>query len=393
MIKKISNIFIYLKYIIYYTFVSLLRPALRLLPKYRNLWLVCERKTDARDNGYHFFKYICAKHPEINSAYIIDRGSADYERVSELGKVIQPNTFGHMLALVSAEVCISTHVMGYAPDTYRFAVLDRYLRLVRGKRVFLQHGIIKADLKELYYPKAKLDIFCCTAEAEYNYLCRNYNHPAGVIQRTGLCRYDRLTEPHTVKRQILVMPTWRSFLKNLSDDEFRKSEYFRSLNGILESTKVHELLEKNDYEIVFYIHYELQKYTKLFFGDNPRVHILGFDNADVQELLMESAVLVTDYSSIYFDFAYMRKPMVYFWFDRKRFFGEHYKKGYFDSRTDGFGPVFTDGENVIRYLEKCVENGAKTDDVYLKRIDAFFGRVEYGSCERTYNAIRKLTEV
>ena len=41
------------------------RIAKVLFPKYRGVWIVSERGSDARDNGYHFFKYIRENHPEI----------------------------------------------------------------------------------------------------------------------------------------------------------------------------------------------------------------------------------------------------------------------------------------------------------------------------------------
>lgn len=49
------------------------RIAKVLFPKYRGVWIVSERGSDARDNGYHFFKYIRENHPEIKAYYIIEK--------------------------------------------------------------------------------------------------------------------------------------------------------------------------------------------------------------------------------------------------------------------------------------------------------------------------------
>ena len=56
--KKAASAFVYLGYLIWYAFACFIGIFARRLPRYRDLWLVSERKTDARDNGYHFFKYI-----------------------------------------------------------------------------------------------------------------------------------------------------------------------------------------------------------------------------------------------------------------------------------------------------------------------------------------------
>jgi hypothetical protein len=63
--------------------------------KHKNVWLVCERKNEARDNGYWLYKYICEKHPEIESIYAIDKNSKDYLKVKDLGKVIKFGSFAH----------------------------------------------------------------------------------------------------------------------------------------------------------------------------------------------------------------------------------------------------------------------------------------------------------
>jgi hypothetical protein len=42
-----------------------------LLFRLKEIYIVCERGTDARDNGYHLFKYIVENHPEKNVYYII----------------------------------------------------------------------------------------------------------------------------------------------------------------------------------------------------------------------------------------------------------------------------------------------------------------------------------
>ena len=114
-----------LLYLAYYYIACIIGLAARYTKKYKNLWLIAERKTEARDNGLHFFKYMTQNHGEVNTAFIIDRNSPDFDRVSCLGTVIQPNTFSHMLAFACAKVRISSHYMGCAPDTYRFAILKK----------------------------------------------------------------------------------------------------------------------------------------------------------------------------------------------------------------------------------------------------------------------------
>ena len=71
--------------------------------------------------------------------------------------------------------------------------------------------------------------------------------PDGVVQRLGLCRYDRLMSPHEEKRRILVMPTWRYFLRELPEEEFAKSEYYRQFYSLINNEKLNRAMEEHDY--------------------------------------------------------------------------------------------------------------------------------------------------
>lgn len=393
MLEKFYSLFDYIKYIALYEGASFLSLFMKRKPQYKDLWLISERKTDARDNGYHFFKYMCENHKEINCAYVIEKSSPDYEKVAALGRVIEPKSFEHYIAFAASVVQISTHLMGPAPDTYRFAVLDKTLKLIRGKKAIIRHGIASFNtLSGLFYPNARLDLLVCTAQREYEDMTANYGHKKGVVQRLGLCRYDRLLQPHEVKRQILIMPTWRYFLRELSEEEFKNTDYYRNFNNLITNERLLNLLEEYDYEITLYLHYELQKYSDLFEKKSERVHLLKLSNADVQDLLMESALLITDYSSVYLDFVYMDKPILYWQFDEDTYYKTQYKQGYFSCREEGFGPVIDDNDDtkVVDFIESELKNDMQLIEPYKDRADKFFPERTTTHCQKTYEAIQQL---
>ena len=84
-------------------------------------------------------------------------------------------------------------------------------------------------------------------------------------------------------------------------------------------------------------------------------------NAQYRDIYAQSNLVITDYSSACFDFAYLRKPIVYCQFDREEFFaGEHvYTKGYFDYERDGFGEVEYDLESTVDRIIEYMENGCR----------------------------------
>ena len=148
-------------------------------------------------------------------------------------------------------------------------------------------------------------------------------------------------------------------------------------------------LRKNKFEILFYPHYEMQKYLHIFDSlKNDVVRICSKDEFDVQELLIRAKVLITDYSSVFFDFAYMDKPLVYYQFDAEEFSRSHFTKGYFEYGRDGFGPVFTDHRQVVLYIRELLESGCKNPAKYSLREKEFFDRIDGSNCQRNYEYIQ-----
>ena len=355
--------------------------------KYKKSWLISERGTDARDNGYFFFRYLRREHPEIPCYYVIDKKSPDYQKVAAIGNIINWRSLRHYIVFLAAPYLISTHIMGCSPNVPVYTVLQKKgVFKAKGKQVFLQHGIIKDDIEGLKFPNVNLDLFICGAKAEYEYVRDTYRHPDGVVKLTGLARYDTLV--NEVKPQILCMPTWRMWLNALSKEEFASSEYFRAYYSLLTNEDFRAWLRAQGLRMLFYPHYEFQKYISLFEDAAcDCIEICSFNGYDVQTLLKESAVLITDYSSVYFDFAYLEKPILFYRFDEERFFGEHYKKGYFDEKT--FGLVACDEKELFALLRSL-----RSEDAFLNPLDKsqkeFFGGLEKGCCDRIYRAIQEL---
>ena len=343
------------------------------------VWVICERGTDARDNGYAFYRYIRDNHPEIRVYYLIDKSSADYSRVAE--HAVAYGSLENYWVVAKADRIISTHC--YTALPVKNEKMWQKLGLA-GRFYFLQHGITMEKLPYIFGDYTEMQLFCCAARPEYEYVKKYFRHPDGVVKPTGLARYDYL-DNSCVKKQILIMPTWRRYIKN--KDEFSVSGYFRAWNDILNDEELTEYIEKEDISLVFYPHIEFQPYIGQFRSDCKNVAIADFGHYDVRQLLMESALLVTDYSSVAFDFAYLGKPCIYFQFDNEEYHRNHYRKGYFDFEKNGFGPVVYTGDNLVNEIIKVSEGNFVMPGEYGHRTDEFFLFRDNRNCERIYSAI------
>ena len=362
----------------------------------QNIWLICERKNEARDNGYWFFKYLCENHKEIQAVYAINKKSPDFRKVNSLGKVISFGTLSHWIYYFAAKRNISSQKEG-KPNAALCFVLEVYLGF-RKNRAYIRHGICKDDQRWVYYDVTKMSLFACSARREYNFVKDRFGYPDGAVKLLGMCRYDHLLMPHEVKRQIIVMPTMREWLRTESQDtldyektlDVSQSEYFTSWNSFLQSKALSELLEANEIQMLFFPHASMQKYIGLFETECERITIASFKEYDVQALLMESSLLITDYSSVFFDFAYMRKPTIYYQFDYDKYRKGQYQEGYFSYQSDGFGPVVSDLESLLKATREACEKGFRIEKEYEKRVRTFFAFFDANNCYRTYNAIKEM---
>lgn len=384
-----------------FSLAYLLSHVMRFFGLGKNIWIITERPAECKDNGYHFFKYIREQYSQQKTFYAIDKQALDLKKITDLGNVLYFNSFKHYLFSLLATRLIGAFNPVGIPDSFSFY---KFPQLVPGKKVFLQHGITKEYIQSLTYPSIEVDLFCCGAAPEYEYVKEFFDYPKDAVQYLGFCRYDNLND-YTLKKQILVMPTWRQFLpsqtwkmkgehRNLDlEEEFLKSDYYAHYSFFLNSKELNTFLEKKDYSLVFYLHHELQPFTSLFKINSKHIILANNKEHDVQLLLKESEILITDYSSVAFDFAYMDKPIIYYQFDEEEYYKSHYARGYFDYRTMGFGPVVINENELISQLVNSFDykkNKFDNNEVFSKRTHHFFKLRDVLNCERTYEAILNL---
>lgn len=373
-----------LKYIYYYCYCKILKIL------NDDVWLISERGDEARDNAYAFYKFMIQNHPEENFKFVITKNSADYQRFTSKENVIIYGSKEHYILFITAGILISSQVMGYSPEFRIFNKLDKWrLVKIKGKRVFLGHGINKDECKGLHYGNIFVDLMIAGAEPEFQFMESTYGYKKDVIQYTGLPRYDYLES--NPKKQILIMPTWRMNLFYCPNiEKFQESNYFKNWYGLLTQKKLEEVLKKEGYTLYFYPHYEIQPFIKAFDLQSDVIKICDFDHFDVQKLLIESKLLITDYSSVFFDFSYMNKPLIYFQFDYQEYRGNHFKEGFFSYERDGFGPVLQSEDKVIEEIEKNIKNDFEVERKYQENRKKFFTLSHGKNCERLYQCIKNM---
>lgn len=379
------------KIILGYTIASLMRVK----KENRDIWLISERRDEAEDNGYHLYKYIRENHPQKKAYYIIDKNSKSYKKIEKYETIIQHNSLQHYIYYFLSDKHISAFQFFGVPETPFLWKLEK-MGIIKKKKVFLQHGVIQGILPFLYYENTKYDLFICGAKPEYDFIRKNYGYPDSNLKYLGLCRFDNLHD-YKVKNQILIMPTWRKWIgmtnsdidKEVDKENFKNTEYYKVYNSLINNKKLNLILKNNNMELLFYPHPEMQRFVDLFNTNNEKVRVVERKKFNLQELIKESKIIITDYSSVAFDCAYMKKPLIYYQFDKEKYNTEHFAEGYFKHEYDGFGPVVENENDLVNYIEKFILGNIDRNK-YIDRCKAFFPIYDRKNCERNYNLISKI---
>ena len=357
-------------------------------------WLISERGGEARDNGLHLFHHIVENEADIKVLYAADPERPDSSIASNLGTTVKYGSFRHHLAWRSADVVASTHAYAGAPNgkgSYMFTP-----RRKGSVHVFLKHGIMQSHHTH-YTGATHLDLLICGALREQRYLERNRtSRTSWTAVNTGLARFDALARAPAPSRQVLFMPTFRKWLHDLSrlrpsqkDHRFRRTRYYQAVQGLLECGTLREVLRDNELKLVLYPHPRIHGFLDSFESSVPEIEIVRYGREDLQSIMMSSGMLITDYSSVSFDFAYMRRPVVYYQFGKREYRKYQYKKGYFSYERDGFGPVTSSTVTVAEEVKRAVRRGFAMTPVYHQRAEDFLGPPDDRNCERIVQEVKR----
>ena len=354
--------------------------------KNKHIWFFMDRPHQADDNGKYLFKYAVDKDENIKKYFIIDKNSPDFDVMSEIGNVIPFKSIKHRILGMFVENIVSSH-----PDNeviYPFwGQYPHIAGLLKSNNVFLQHGIIKDDIS-LWLNKYTMNLafFLTSAEAEYKSILNNpYNYNENIVKLLGLPRYDSLKNNEN-KRQIIIMPSWRRILTRKSNDYILTTQYFKIFNSLINNEKLIKFAKENNYEIIFKPHPNVYNFIDLF--DKNEYVIIADEKIRYQELFNNGSLLITDYSSVAFDFAYLKKPVLYYHYSQDYHFD--LKDSYFNYETMGFGEVIKSEDELVDTIIEYIKNDCKIKKEYLKRIEEFFLYTDKNNCMRVYNAIKNI---
>lgn len=142
------------------------------------------------------------------------------------------------------------------------------------------------------------------------------------------------------KKVILYAPTWR-------DDQFyAKGRYKFDLD-----LDLHQLRQElgNEYIVILRMHYLVAENFDLGPFEGFAFDFSAYE--DIRELYMLSDMLITDYSSVFFDYANLKRPMLFFVPDIETY-RDKLRGFYFDFEKEAPGPLVKTTEETIEAIKE-----------------------------------------
>lgn len=164
------------------------------------------------------------------------------------------------------------------------------------------------------------------------------------------------------------MPTWRG----QSNHDVDTSDYSKEVNELLQYLDA-DL--KDDQKLYVNFHPIVQKFVKL---DNYK-HIYPFPSGvDKYEFLNSVDALITDYSSVFFDYSITRKPIILYMYDYEEYM--HDRGMYFDIKELPFRKIYKREE-----LKECLVNETFREDSYENDESYVQKYIQYDSIDAAKN--------
>jgi hypothetical protein len=362
----------------------------------RRHWVFSDKLDNPFDSAYAAAQALVTapefKPANIGAYYLIDRHRPITRRLDPGIRPMRHLTLKHAFLYLTAEANITSEG-GYSPFSRRASFYQDLLACQ--VRVWSGHGIIHHDLTALYgkdHQNFSLMTTGVAREREY-LLGGTWGYDADEVVLTGLARWDfRASAP---AKKIYFIFTWRANLVAGSDprtlvrcydDSFASSDYLRKIEGLLSNPALLDAAREGGYTLCFVPH-PLVRPALRYFSFPPQIRVES-EETPYESIYRDASLLVTDYSSIAMDMAYLGTPVVYYQFDREAFYARQgYTPSFYSWEEDGFGEICREHDETVACIIRYLQSGCARPEHYAARARAFFPPQDKRNGVRTCEAV------
>lgn len=356
----------------------------------KNIWVIFEKDAQGgHDNGFHFFKYVYEKHPEITAYFVIEQASEDYRNIEPFADKVLPFMSKRYFEIVAqAKLLISSDTKYHIYNTNRRHA--PFAQLLESKPlIYLQHGV--NGLKQVpafHKQRGLLQFIIAPTQYEKEQInVKQWGYEPNEVAVTGFARWDSYEDKTATIpfKQIFVMPTWRKWMDGMTREMFKTTPFFEQYQAFLNSDHLKAALKTHNTRIAFFLHPYFKDYVDLFDIDETIIDRYGYLDKDMGEAMMESSLMVTDYSSVAWDQFYLNKPVIFYQFDQTEYLRT--EKAYMDYETELFGDITFDAESTIEQIITYITEEFTMKPKHKIMRQQYFTYIDHHNSERIFAAV------
>ncbi|MGN1458473.1 MAG: CDP-glycerol glycerophosphotransferase family protein [Acutalibacteraceae bacterium] len=342
-------------------------------------------------NGNLLFRYFSKfKRTDSLNVFFSAQRNSDAETFlndAEYDNVLETGSKKSKITALNSDIIFATDCDVY--ESLGFSENDRlYLRdlfnarIVSVKNFFMTSSTAQFDNRL----RDNTQIFFCASEKEKEHLLKDiYDYDESMIKVTGYPMLDAITDKK--EKLILIAPgDRRNFCIYENSDYYRfsDSKFFKLYNAILTDNKFLSQCKKHNYKIAVLMPPAIEKYIKMFHSDET-VTLYPCTEQNETSLVSRAAVLLTDYSELQYRFAYMNKPVIYY-FPSGLPTPPEYKNEKIS--RNAFGEIFFDHDKLIDFICDKLNDDFPQDSKYGQRCHSFFTYNDGNNCGRIFELVR-----
>ena len=249
--------------------------------------------------------------------------------------------------------------------------------------ISLTHGInyFKAYLYKTYYGYNIYNKLVISTSEKIISLATQNGWKQNDLIKICLPKWDKIDEFRKKRftnknKSIFFFFTWRSLKQGTTEEMVLKSDYFQNILGLINDKNLVEALNKNGITLYFCLHHMFNIYKdKIVFGSN---NIKFIEQNEIFNCIIKANMIVTDFSSVIFEFIYQQKPYVMFIPDSEdlevnNLYNSEYIKLIKDLK-DGlidFRNKFFSINQVVNKIKYYIDNSFKVEESLNKFYESF----------------------
>lgn len=325
-------------------------------------------------NAYLLFEYYI-KNNETNAYYVINSQSELYKMLlkkNQTNNLIPIHTNDNLYEaiypyLLDSKIIVNSFIY---MDLQKVVSRVNYL-----KYLFITHaiGYFKTKVISVQFDNLREDKrnIIISSPFEYEKYKNKLKYSDNYMHKAGLPRYDRLNSIQrniSENKCILISFTYRKY----NNDVYKKSLYKKNLETLLNDSSLISFLKSQNIDII-YIQHHYDFLRKRPFNQSNFQYIKYRNQSFLSHYIEQCSLLITDFSTLCFDFMFLNKPVLFFLIDFKDKinFEEKIYMNY-DQNNIYFGNVFIDLKPLIEKIQNYTINDFNIEVELKKKYESVF---------------------